>query len=106
MKNAVWFFFVTCAAVCAQNSSDNAAAGALKNRLQTLNLLSPPRAIRLVRPAVVAPTICAIPLLNVRPPGTADKMHVVTPPNSAASSRGDTVQVPAPACGEALFTNK
>ena len=103
MKNAVWCLFIACAAVCGQTSPDNAAAASLRNRLLTLDLLKPVKVMKVIRlapTAVVAPSgICAIPLLNAIPPGTSDKMHVVNPP---APSSGDTVQVPAPACGEAL----
>jgi hypothetical protein len=108
MKNAVGSFFLICAAVFAQNSSDNAAAEALKNRLSTMNLFNP----KSTRPKPVgiagapAPKICSIPLLNVIPPGRVDTLMIHKPPANSAHSRGDTVEVPAPACNEALFTNK
>jgi hypothetical protein len=105
MRKAICCFFLTCAAAFAQSTPDNAAADALKKRLLSMNLLNPPaRKPVLLAGTVAAPSkVCAIPLLRVIPPGTSDKMGTFKP---NVSARGDTIQVPAPACGEALFTNK
>lgn len=107
MRKALWCFFLTVAAVFAQDpSSGNAAADSLKKRLMDSDLLKlkTPKPITLAGPVIAATTVCSIPLLNVAPPGTLDKMHVVTP--QAGALPGDTVQVPAPACGAAVFTNR
>jgi hypothetical protein len=88
--------------VFGQSTSDNAAVNALKKRMLSLQLLSPaaPKPIMLAGP-VVTPKVCAIPLLRVIPPGAMDKMPVVKP---VVNPRELTVQVPAPACDEALVT--
>jgi hypothetical protein len=106
MKRAAWCFFLTCAAALAQNPSDNAAAAALKKRMMGMDLLNlkTPKPIMLAGPVTVAPTVCSIPLLNVVPPGTRDKMPVIKPHDRAL--RGDIVQVPAPPCPEGLFINR
>jgi hypothetical protein len=105
MKNAIRCVFLTCAAVFAQSTPDNAALDALKKRILSMNLLNPPQRMVLAGPVVASPpTVCAIPLLRVIPPGTSDKMPAIKP--AIKVLKGDTVQVPAPACGESLFTNK
>jgi hypothetical protein len=107
MRKVLWCFFLTFAAVFAQDpSSGNAAADELKKRVMRMDMLNlkTPKPITLAGPVTAAPTVCSIPLLNVVPPGTLDKMHVVTPRTGAR--RGDTLQVPAPACGAAIFTNR
>jgi hypothetical protein len=104
MKNAIWCVFLTCAAVFAQSTPDNAALDALKKRMLSMNLLNPPQRMVLAGPVASPPKVCAIPLLRVIPPGTSDKMPAIKPASKAL--KGDTVQVPAPACGEALFTDK
>jgi hypothetical protein len=73
---------------------------------RALVLLNPPARMPavLAGPVVSAPGVCAIPLLRVIPPGTSDKMPAIKPASKVL--KGDTVQVPAPACGESLFTNK
>jgi hypothetical protein len=91
MKNAVGCFFLISVAVFAQNPSDKAAAGARKP-------------VEIAQ--ATAPKICSIPLLNFKPSGTFDTQMTHKPPAAAVPSRGDTVQVPAPACNQALFTNK
>jgi hypothetical protein len=72
----------------------------------SMNLLNPPQRLPVVLAGAVvsAPGVCAIPLLRVIPPGTSDKMPAIKP--AIKVLKGDTVQVPAPACGEALSTNK
>jgi hypothetical protein len=107
MRKAWWCFFLTAAAVLAQDpSSGNAAADSLKKRMMDLDLLKlkTRKPVTFAGPVIAASTVCSMPLLNVVPPGTSDTMHVVTP--QAGARRGDTVQVPAPACGAAIFTNK
>jgi hypothetical protein len=106
MRKAIWCFFLTCAASFAQSTPDNAALEALKKRLLSMNLLNPPgvpKPIVLAGPMTPQSKVCSIPLLRVIPPGTSDKMPAIKPPNKVL--KGDTVQVPAPACDEALFTN-
>jgi hypothetical protein len=104
MQKAVWFGFLACAAVFGQDSSSgNAAADALKKRIMGMDLRKP-GPILLAGPVTAAPKVCAIPLLRVIPPGTGDKMPVIKPQDRVLS--GDTVQVPAPACDGAVFTNK
>ena len=101
MRNLVLCFLLTCAAVFGQSASDNAAADALKQRMQGLKLLNP---LNLQTPKpVFAPKVCSIPLLNVIPPGTRDKMPVIKPEGGVL--KGDTVQVPAPPCAAGIFTN-
>jgi hypothetical protein len=105
MKNAIWCVFLTCTAAFGQSAPDNAAVEALKKRMLSMNLLNPPQRLVLAGPMVASPpTVCAIPLLRVIPPGTSDKMPATKP--AIKVLKGDTVQVPAPACGESLFTNK
>ena len=102
MRNSVLCFFFTCAVVFGQSTPDNAAVDALKKRLLSMNLLNPatPKPMMFAVP-VTTPKVCAIPLLRVIPPGATDKMPVVKP---MVNPRELTVQVPAPACDEALFT--
>ncbi len=57
----------------------------------------------LAGPVTLPANVCAIPLLGVIPTGTTDKMPVIEPQGMVL--RGDTVQVPAPACDAAFFTN-
>ena len=53
------------------------------------------------------PSVCSIPLLNVKPRSTNDRMPIKKPPVSAyEKSRELKLQVPAPACDEKLFQNK
>jgi hypothetical protein len=107
MRKAVWCFFLTCGAVVAQDSSSgNAAADALKKRMLGMDLLKfrAPQPIVLAGPVNAAPMVCSIPLLTAVPPGTRDKMPVIKPQGKLLA--GDTVQVPAPACVAAVFTNK
>ncbi len=107
MKKAAWWFFLTCAAGFGQDfSSGNAAADALKKRMMGMDLLNSrmPKPIVLAGPVTVTPKICSIPLLNVIPPGTNDKIPVIRPQGRVL--RGDTVQVPAPPCEQAVFMYK
>jgi hypothetical protein len=69
-----------------------------------MNLLNPPAPKRIVLAGSVTPPskVCAIPLLRVIPPGTSDKIQVIKP---TVNPRELTVQVPASASDEALFTN-
>ena len=46
--------------------------------MDLLNLTAP-KPIVLAGPVTAAPKICSIPLLNVIPPGTNDKMRVIKP---------------------------
>jgi hypothetical protein len=106
MRNSVCCLFLASAAALAQSTPDNAAVDALKKRMLSMNLLNPPARMPVVLAGpVAAPSkVCAIPLLRVDPPGTSDKMPAIKPSNKVLT--GDTVQVPAPACGEFSFTNK
>jgi hypothetical protein len=105
MRKTTYCLVLTCAAAFAQSTPDNAAIEALKKRLLSMNLLNPPgpKPIVLAGPVTQQAKVCAIPLLRVIPPGTSDKMPAIKPPSQVL--KGDTVQVPAPACDEALFTN-
>ena len=99
MKNAIWCVFLSCTAAFGQSAPDNAAVEALKKRMLSMNLLNPPQRIVLAGPVMASsPAVCAIPLLRVIPPGTSDKMPAIKPPSKVV--KGDTVQAPAPACGE------
>jgi hypothetical protein len=93
------------AAVFGQSTSDNSAVDALKKRILSMNLFVYPQAPKpfMLAGPMTTPKICAIPLLRVVPPGATYKMPVVKP---MVNPRELTVQVPAPACDEALFTNK
>ena len=104
MRNSVLCLFFTCAVGFGQSTSDNSAVDALKKRILSMNLVYPqaPKPIMLAGP-MTTPKVCAIPLLRVIPLGATDKMPVVKP---MVNPRELTVQVPAPACDEALFTNK
>jgi len=106
MRKAICCFFLTCAATFAQSAPDNAALDALKKRLLSMNLLNPPgpKPLALAGPVTPQSKVCSIPLLRVIPPGTSDKMPALKPPSKVLT--GDTVQVPAPACDEPLFTNR
>jgi len=108
MRNLLCCLLLTSAVAFAQSASDNAAAERLKERVLRMNLLNPPtppkagpRQVILSGP--VTPKVCAVPLLEMKPPGTADRMHTVSPRTPVRS--GDTVQPPAPPCGTATFTN-
>ncbi len=107
MRKAIWCLSLACAAAFAQSTPDNAAVEALKKRLLSMNLLTPPagpKPILLAGPSTPQSKVCSIPLLRVNPPGTNDTMRAIRPPSQGL--KGDTVKVPAPACDEALFTNK
>ncbi|HEY3823086.1 MAG TPA: hypothetical protein VGL82_00940 [Bryobacteraceae bacterium] len=107
MKKAVWCVFLTGAALSAQDASyGNAAAESLRKRLMDPNILklNPPRKILLGAPLAAVPKVCSISLLNVIPPGTADKMPVTRPQGPVDG--GGTVRVPAPACDNSAFTNR
>ena len=69
-----------------------------------LNLVNPPSPIRVEKTPAFKPTVCAVPLVNVVPPGTQDKIPTVQPPANPRES-GDTVKVPAPACEAGAFRN-
>jgi len=88
---------------------DNAAANALKQRLEGLRLLNPPESpkpIILAGPvAVNRPSICAIPLLNAIPRANTERMPVIQPKRPDPLQKGDTVQVPAPACNDSASTS-
>jgi hypothetical protein len=90
--------FMLCAAAFGQTASDNVAGDALKKRMQTLNLFSvnPSVPKQIVLAGAMPPKVCAIPLLRVNPVATNDRMQIMTP--HVEPMRGDTVQVPAPAC--------
>jgi hypothetical protein len=95
----VWLGLMLGSAAFAQSDPNNAAAESLKRRILGMNLLNPPSHFVLPTPAPVsaaAPTVCSIPLINVVPPGTADKMQVQSP--KMPSIAGDYVKVPAPPC--------
>lgn len=105
MKKVLGCFVLLCSAAFAQDTSTNAAAGALKKRLDQLKLVNPPKPVITLPAAPVAgaaPKICSIPLLNVRPvvPGTpnanVDKMPVVKP--GLPGNTGDFAKIPAPPC--------
>lgn len=104
-KVACCFLFASALAL----AQDNVAEQALRQRLEKLSLINPPAPplhtqIRLQNAPVAKPGVCAIPLLHVVPPGTADRMTVAKPP-APIRENGDTVKVPAPPCDEKLFTN-
>jgi hypothetical protein len=98
MKNVGLMSFMLCAAAFGQTASDNVAGDALKKRMQTLNLFSvnPSAPRQIVLAGALAPKVCAIPLLSVDPVQTNDRMKIMTP--HIEPRRGDTIQVPAPAC--------
>jgi hypothetical protein len=50
----------------------------------------------------VKPTVCAIPLLTVKPGPATDKMPIVKPP----ASHEPDARVPALACDEKMFQNQ
>jgi hypothetical protein len=127
MRKAGCYLLLACAAAFGQAPPETAAPGtpaqnptaldanaerakalaeAFRSRLDRMNLVNPPGGsqIRLQGAPVFKPSVCAIPLLNVVPPGTKDRMTVVQPPNPVRED-GGTVKVPAPACDEHLFTN-
>jgi len=78
---------------------------AFRQRIKHLNpvrLLNLPTAYRLQGTPIISPTVCAIPLLNVTPPGTSDRIPIIMPP-APSRQTGDTVKVPAPACNDSAF---
>lgn len=111
MRKMVCCLLFTCACTFAQSvqsAPDNAATEALKKRLEGLNLMNlqplpkpGPQPVILKGP--LTPKICSIPLLEVKPPGTADKIPTIQPRQPVR--KGDTVQVPAPPCAAGAFTN-
>jgi hypothetical protein len=103
MKQAACFLLV-CAAAYGQTPAGNAAGDAIQKRIQGINLLSARRPVYPPNAIASRPFVCAIPLLRTPGPGTQDKIPVMTP--KMKPSAGDLVQVPAPACDEATFTNK
>jgi hypothetical protein len=100
MKIAGVLFFVASAAF-AQSSPDNAAADSLKKRLQSVDLLNPPKPrliMRMRSGGAVKTGVCAVPLLNATPSGAADSKMAVKPPANAGTIGDELVNVPAPAC--------
>jgi hypothetical protein len=111
MRRLVCCIMLTFAGAFAQSTPDNAATEALKRRILGLNLLNSPSVQKpgsqpVILSGPVTPQICTIPLLEVRPPGTKDKMPAVQPPQSVLRNRGNYVRVPAPACGQGASTNQ
>lgn len=112
MHKLVCCLVFTCACALAQNApsaSDNAALDALKQRVLRMNLLNPPSMRKagpqqVILSGPVTTKVCSIPLLEVKPPGTADKIPTTQPREPVR--KGDTVQVPAPPCGAGAFTNR
>ena len=94
------------AALDANADQAKAMVDALRSKLDHLSLVNPPgpQLLRLPSAPLVKPSVCAVPLLRVIPPGTSDKMTTVRPPVQPREYAG-TVKVPAPACDARLFTN-
>ena len=81
-----------------------AAMDEWKQKMARVNLPNLQNPYQLQGAPVFKPAVCAIPLLNVVPPGTRDKMPAVQPPANPRENR-DTVRVPAPACENGAFRN-
>jgi hypothetical protein len=110
MRNVLWGVLLFSLPAFAQNSSDsvasdNVASEALRKRVLEMNLLNPPKRITLQPPHVIAavPRVCAIPLLEATPPGTGDRLKVVTPPTKPLP--GDVIE-PMPPCNASAFRIK
>ena len=86
-----------------------AMVDAFRERMERLNLVNPlklnlPAPYRLQGAPAFKFTVCAIPLLNVVPLGTRDRIPAIKPPAHPRQT-GDTVKVPAPACEQSAFRN-
>jgi len=111
MKRACALLVLAGAAAFGQSSPDNSATESLRNRVHRLKLLEAPKdgAPKSVLVAEAPSSVCAIPLLNVLPPGQKEisKMPVLKPQGGAEPGRREPgVMVPMPACDEKLFGNK
>jgi hypothetical protein len=121
MRKSICCLLFACAAAFAQKAPETPApetqddktaqvkamVEAFKQRLDRLNLVNPrttPAPLRLQGAPAFKTTVCAIPLLNVIPPGTRDRIPTAQPPAHPRET-GDTVKVPAPACDDAAFRN-
>jgi len=111
MRHAVWFLAtLLCAPAFGQDAPDgNTAAEGAKKHIESLKLIDPqrPAPMRLLPGPVqmridVKPTVCAIPLLTVKPGPATDKMPIVKPP----ASHEPDARVPALACDEKMFQNQ
>jgi hypothetical protein len=75
-----------------------------KQKSARLNLVNLSNPVRVQEAPASKPTVCAVPLVNVVPPGTQDKIPTVKPPANRRES-GDTAKLPAPACEAGAFRN-
>jgi hypothetical protein len=85
MKRALWGLLLLCSAAFAQNAPDNAAADALKKRMDQLKLVNPLNPVNPPQPAVMVPPvviqsaqpkICSTPLLNALPAGSGRNVAI------------------------------
>jgi hypothetical protein len=110
MRHAAWFLLSLLGALAfGQTAPGNSTAAAGANeQLKSLRLLAPPKLfpdIKLL--ANASSSVCSIPLLNVKPRSTNDRMPIKNPPVTPyEKSRELKLQVAAPACDEKLFQNK
>jgi hypothetical protein len=100
-RHAAWLLLAVSTPGFAQTASGNAAADALKRKIESMNVLNlsagnrPQAFIAENRP----PKICSVPLLNAKPNAGMETMPVLKPPASAAKAvLGMEARVPAPAC--------
>jgi hypothetical protein len=110
MRLAIVPLLFLCGAAFGQDTPDqNAAAESAKKRILGMKLMrlpsmpapNMPRSFPRIVRAAKTPGVCAIPLLNVLPPGSdaSSRMPVIKP----GRIREPQAQVPAPACPEGLF---
>jgi hypothetical protein len=112
MRHAAWFLVSLLGAVAFGQSvpGGNTAAEGAKEHIESLKLpfsLANPQRPAAIRQQAAKPTVCAIPLLNVKLGPVKDRMPIMKPPVSAfEKSRELKLQVPAPACDQKLFQNQ
>src|SRR3954451_23729260 len=109
MRHAAWFLLSVLGALAFGQTAPNtnAAAAGANEHLKSLRLPVPPKLFPDIKfLASARPSICSIPLLNVKPRSTNDRMPIKNPPVTPhEKSRELKLQVPAPACDEKLFQN-
>ena len=96
MKLAGVYFVLACLSAFAQQ---NAAGDAIQKRIEGMNLLQPPRPLRVVRlnpPLAPAPGVCSVPLLNALPSGAEKSPMPIQQPRDTGDR--NTASVPAPEC--------
>src|SRR6516225_6228677 len=109
MRISCWLLLLACAAAFGQNRPEavvpapgsslagpeqwKSALDEWKQKAARLNAPNPQNPARIEAVPAFKPGVCAVPLINVIPPGTSDKMPKIQPPANPRESSG-TVKVP------------